>query len=81
MDFGANKTPAEVITLSAKISCYLCSYIFLGEEGSSEIHFLGGNVEVDPCCEMYFLRKQLFQFLDSWLLISVVVLLYTFIAA
>ena len=41
MDFDANKTPAEVITLSAKISCYLCSYIFLGEEGSSEIHFLG----------------------------------------
>ena len=65
MDSGANKTPAEVITLSAKIYCYLCSY-FMGGEGRSE---------------MYFLRKQLFQFLDSWLLISVAVLLYTFMAA
>ena len=57
MNFGANKTPVEVITLSVKISSYLCSY------------FGGGSPE------MHFLRKQLFQFLDSWLLINVAVLL------
>ena len=36
MDFGANKTPVEVITLPVKINSYLCSY-FWG--GSSEMHF------------------------------------------
>ena len=57
MDFGANKTPVEVTTLSVKISSYLCSYF---GDGTPEMHFL---------------RKQLFQFLDSWLLISVALLL------
>ena len=55
MDFGANKKLVEVITLSVKISSYLCSQ-FWGS--SSEMHVLGINFEAHPRSEMHFVREQ-----------------------
>ena len=43
---------------------------FLREQFWSAPMFWGSNFELHRCSEMHFLREQLFQFLDSWLLIS-----------
>ena len=55
MDFGANKKLVEVITLSVKISSYLCSQFW---DSSSEMRFLGSNFEGHPRSEMHFVREQ-----------------------
>ena len=63
MDFGANKKLVEVITLSVKISSYLCSQFW---DSSSEMHFLGSNFEGHPRSEMHFVREQFWRAPMLW---------------